>query len=84
MKWSLVSSSRFDICGAKSFGFTVVRVARFDTNDTVRRALQDGVDERLLYRLMRGNTEALDYPADVTVRSLAEIPDLFGDRGRGA
>lgn len=79
-----VSSNGFDICGAKSFGFTVVRVARFDTNDTVRRALQDGVDERLLYRLMRGNTEALDYPADVTVRSLAEIPDLFGDRGRGA
>lgn len=79
-----ISSNGFDICGAKSFGFTVVRVARFDTDDTIGRMTQTGVDKRLFYSLMRGNTEALDYPADITVRSLADIPDLFSDHGQGA
>lgn len=75
-----ISSNGFDVCGAKSFGFTVVRVARIDGQDTIGRPSQT-VDERLLYRLMRGNTETLDYPADLTVQSLAEIPKLFGGQG---
>ncbi|TXH85557.1 MAG: haloacid dehalogenase type II [Rhizobium sp.] len=78
-----VSSNGFDICGAKSFGFTVVRVARSDTNDIAKLMPQDRRNEHFLYNLMRGNAEALGYPADITVRSLADIPDLFGDQGRG-
>ncbi|MDL2409098.1 haloacid dehalogenase type II [Rhizobium calliandrae] len=75
-----VSSNGFDICGAKNFGFTVVRVAR-----STDRALDDlplKVDERALFDLLRGQAETLDHSADVTVRSLAEIPKLFGDQGR--
>lgn len=77
-----VSSNGFDICGAKSFGFTVVRVARVETGDVVERLARDGVDEGVLYGLLRGQAEALAYPADFTVRSLAEIPSLFDDRER--
>lgn len=76
-----VSSNGFDICGAKSFGFTVVRVARFDARDIADRVVDHGTDERILFGLMRGNAEALDYPADFTVRSLAQIPELFGNHG---
>lgn len=77
-----VSSNGFDICGAKSFGFTVVRVARFGAKDVVEPVAHDGVDERIFYGLMRGNAEALAYSADFTVRSLAEIPDLFDHQER--
>ncbi|TCR79602.1 haloacid dehalogenase type II [Rhizobium sp. BK376] len=76
-----VSSNGFDICGAKNFGFTVVRVAR--STDRFRDDLPLKVDERALFDLLRGQeAETLDQVADVTVRSLAEIPGLFGDRGR--
>jgi 2-haloacid dehalogenase len=77
-----VSSNGFDICGAKSFGFTVVRVARFDVENITEQVARSGMDERVLYGLMRGNAEGLDYPADFTVRSLSEIPDLFSDQER--
>jgi len=77
-----VSSNGFDICGAKSFGFTVVRVARFDVKDIAERMARSGTDERILYGLMRGGAEALDYPADFTVRSLGEIPDFFSNQER--
>lgn len=77
-----VSSNGFDICGAKSFGFTVVRVARFDVKDITGRMARSGTDERILYGLLRGSPEALEYPADFAVRSLAEIPDLFSNQER--
>lgn len=77
-----ISSNGFDICGAKSFGFTVVRVARFDVENITESLAHSGADDRVLYPLMRGNAEAQDYPADFTVRSLAEIPDLFSDQER--
>jgi 2-haloacid dehalogenase len=77
-----VSSNGFDICGAKNFGFTVVRVAR--SIDRVVTEFPRRVDERAFFDLLRAQTEALDQSADVTVRSLAEIPDLFGGQRRGA
>lgn len=78
-----VSSNGFDICGAKSFGFTVVRVARGGTQDLVGHP-PAAMDERLFFSLMRGNIEGLDYPPDITVGSLADIPALFGREGAGA
>lgn len=77
-----ISSNGFDVCGAKSFGFTVVRVARFDVENITEGLANSGTDERVLYTLMRGNAEALNYPADFTVRSLAEIPGIFSDQDR--
>jgi 2-haloacid dehalogenase len=76
-----VSSNGFDICGAKSFGFTVVRVARADTSVPVPRVAPNSIDERLLYGLIRDNAEMLDHTADFTVPSLADIPRLFCDHG---
>jgi len=77
-----VSSNGFDICGAKNFGFTVVRVAR--STNRVGNDFPLKIDEYALFDLLRGQAEALDHAADVTVRSLAEIPDLFRDQGRSA
>jgi len=77
-----VSSNGFDICGAKNFGFTVVRVARTD-----ERALAGAVgqaselNERLMFGAMRGMTEELGAAADVVVGSLADIPALFEGTG---
>lgn len=76
-----VSSNGFDICGAKSFGFTVIRVARSGDRDNDMR---QHVDERALFDLLRGQAETLSYTADLTVRSLAEIPRIFESRGYGA
>ena len=77
-----VSSNGFDICGAKSFGFTVVRVARFGGENIKEQMARSEMGGRILYHLMRGSAEALDYPADFTVRSLSEIPDLFSNQER--
>lgn len=78
-----VSSNGFDICGAKSFGFTVIRVARSSASNLQVPISSSGLDERLFFSLMRGKVEALDHQADITVHSLAEIPDLFTNRGAG-
>jgi 2-haloacid dehalogenase len=75
-----VLSNGFDICGAKNFGFTVVRVAR--STDRFRDEFPLKVDERVLFDLLRGQAETLDHVADVTVRSLAEIPEMFDNEGR--
>jgi 2-haloacid dehalogenase len=78
---AFVSSNGFDICGAKSFGFTVVRVARTDTANIAGSLAEMIVDDLFVFNLMRANAEALNYAADLTVGSLADIPDLFEDRG---
>jgi 2-haloacid dehalogenase len=77
---AFISSNGFDVCGAKSFGFTVVHVQRSSGQATIGEKSAT-MDERLLYRLMRGHREALDLSADVTVQSLDEIPALFGVGG---
>ncbi|MFK0166572.1 haloacid dehalogenase type II [Rhizobium sp. NPDC090279] len=74
---AFVSSNGFDICGAKSFGFTVIRVARSPSGPSFVQAEKPQMDERRLFALMRGQLETFDYPPDFTVQSLAEIPDLF-------
>lgn len=75
-----VSSNGFDICGAKSFGFTVVRVARTDTTHIVGSQPETVVDDLVVFNLMRAHPEAFNYVADLTVGSLTDIPDLFRDR----
>lgn len=72
---AFVSSNGFDICGAKSFGFTVIRVARKPSLPQVGKL---PMDEKRFFALMRGQLEMLDYPPDFTVGSLAEIPNLLG------
>lgn len=74
---AFVSSNGFDICGAKSFGFTVIRVARKPSVLPLPHAEKLPMDERRLFALMRGQLETLDYLPDFTVASLAEIPHLF-------
>lgn len=76
-----VSSNGFDICGAKSFGFTVVRVARTNTTNIAGSLAETIADDLVVSNMRRANAEALNYTADLTVGSLADIPDLFRDRG---
>lgn len=72
-----VSSNGFDICGAKSFGFTVVRVARAGAGNPQAPVVDADLNEQLFFRMMRGNAEALGHSADITAQSLAAIPDLL-------
>jgi 2-haloacid dehalogenase len=76
-----VSSNGFDICGAKSFGFTVVRVARTNTTNIAGSRAETIADDLVVFNMMRANAEALNYAADLTVSSLDDIPDLFRNRG---
>ncbi|OCI99155.1 haloacid dehalogenase, type II [Rhizobium sp. AC27/96] len=77
---AFVSSNGFDICGAKSFGFTVISVARTIADSPRVPLAGTGLDERFFFSLMRGKAETLDNAADITVHSLAEIPDLLTSR----
>lgn len=64
-----VSSNGFDIAGARSFGFTVARVARPVPPVT-------GATPRALFGALRGHAERLGFEADVTVAALGELPAL--------
>ncbi len=69
----LVSSNGFDIAGGKRYGFQVARIARTDGTPPPATA-QIGPGE--IYRLLRGQAEALGYTADWTLRRLTDLPAL--------
>jgi hypothetical protein len=55
--------------------------SRADTGDIVERIVMSRVFERFLSNLRRGTAETSTDPADIIVRSLAPIPDLFENDG---
>jgi hypothetical protein len=55
--------------------------SRADTGDIGERIVISRVFERSLSNLRRGTAETSTDPADIIVRSLASIPDLFENDG---
>lgn len=72
-----VSSSGFDVAGAKSFGFKVARIERL-TPDALRQDLsvEAHVGPTAMYKALRTQTEALGFAPDAVVDSLLELPAL--------
>jgi 2-haloacid dehalogenase len=70
---AFVSSNGFDVAGAKHFGFKVVWIRRGGGPG----AAVDPVLPAQMYRLLRGNAEALGYPPDHTVAGLTDLPALL-------
>jgi len=70
---AFVSSNGFDVAGAKHFGFKVVWIRRGGGPG----AAVDPVLPAQMYRLLRGNAEALGYLPDHTVAALTDLPALL-------
>ncbi len=83
---AFVSSNGFDIAGARSFGFKVVRIERV-TPAALRTELRGGepIGPSAMFRALRMQTEVLGFAPDAVVDSLLALPDLAGmfaaDRG---
>jgi 2-haloacid dehalogenase len=72
-----VSSNGFDICGAKSFGFSVARIERV-TRASLRAELTDAgpIDPLPMFKTLRTQAEQLGFQPDFVVRSLSDLPAL--------
>ena len=72
-----VSSNGFDVAGASSFGFKVVRIERV-TPDALRQELGRGepVGAATMFRALRTQSEALGRKPDAEVSSLRALPGL--------
>lgn len=72
-----VSSNGFDVAGARSFGFKVVRIERV-TPVALRGELTSGsaLGPGAMFRALRTQTEALGFAADAVVDSLLALPGL--------
>ncbi|TCT05128.1 haloacid dehalogenase type II [Aquabacter spiritensis] len=72
-----VSSNGFDVCGAKSVGFRVARIARISP-DALRQALQSESPPTpaTVFKALRSQQETCGAPADAEISSLAELPAL--------
>lgn len=68
-----VSSNGFDVLGAKHFGFKVAWIRRGGGPGPA----VDPVLPAQMYRLLRGNAEALGYLQDHTVSALTDLPGLL-------
>jgi 2-haloacid dehalogenase len=78
-----VSSNGFDVAGAKSFGFKVVRIERV-TPSALQAELTSGapIGPGALFRALRMQSEALGFSPDGIVDSLLELPGqiaVFGN-----
>jgi 2-haloacid dehalogenase len=67
-----VSSNGFDVAGAKHFGFTVAWIKR-----AAAPAPRGPIGPAQMYRLLRGNAEALGYLQDHTVATLTDVVGLL-------
>jgi 2-haloacid dehalogenase len=72
-----VSSNGFDVAGASSFGFKVVRIERV-TPDALRQELSRGepVGAAAMFRALRTQSEVLGLGQDAVVSSLRALPGL--------
>jgi 2-haloacid dehalogenase len=85
-----VSSNGFDVAGARSFGFKVVRIERVTAAALRSELLSDAaIGPAALFRALRMQTETLGFPAHAVVGSLLALPGLLetlsgqsGDHGR--
>jgi len=72
-----VSSNGFDIAGARSFGFKVVRIERV-TRAALQQELAGGslIGPGVMFRALRTQTESLGFAADAVVGSLLALPEV--------
>jgi 2-haloacid dehalogenase len=72
-----VSSNGFDIAGARTFGFNVVRIERVSPA-ALRAELTSGtsIGPAAMFRALRMQSEALGLPAHAVVDSLSALPEL--------
>jgi 2-haloacid dehalogenase len=72
-----VSSNGFDVAGASSFGFKVIRIERV-TPDALRQELSRGepVGAAAMFRALRTQSEVLGLGPDAVVSSLRALPGL--------
>ncbi len=72
-----ISSNGFDVAGARSFGFKVVRIERV-TPAVLRGELLGGanIGPAAIFRALRTQTETLGLPAHAVVDSLLALPGL--------
>ncbi|MFL5254335.1 MAG: haloacid dehalogenase type II [Rhodopila sp.] len=82
---AFVSSNGFDIAGARSFGFRVVRIERV-TPAALRAELADGesIGPSALYRALRTQSEVLGFEPDAVVGSLSALPEVVARLDRTA
>src|SRR5271166_4393233 len=72
-----VSSNGFDVAGARSFGFKVVRIERV-APEALRRELTSGgpIGPSAMFLALRMQTEVLGYAPDAVADSLLALPGL--------
>jgi 2-haloacid dehalogenase len=82
---AFVSSNGFDIAGARSFGFKVVRIERV-TPAALRAALTGGgtIGPSTLYRALRTQTEVLGFEPHAVIGSLSALPEVVGRLDKAA
>ncbi len=75
---AFVSSNGFDVAGAKSFGFKVVRIERV-APAVLREAIaaSGSIGPATMFKALRTQLEACGEPADVTISSLHQLPDVL-------
>jgi 2-haloacid dehalogenase len=73
-----VSSNGFDVVGARSFGFKVVRIERV-TPAALRQEFGSGapIGPATMFRALRTQTESLGYAPDAVVGSLSALPGVI-------
>jgi 2-haloacid dehalogenase len=74
---AFVSSNGFDIAGARSFGFRVIRIERV-TEAALRAELTGGgaIGAAALFRALRTQSERLGFDAHAVVSSLLALPEV--------
>jgi 2-haloacid dehalogenase len=82
---AFVSSNGFDIAGARSFGFRVVRIERV-TPAALRSELTSGrpIGPAALFRALRTQTEVLGFEPHAVVSSLLALPEVVESLDKAA
>lgn len=78
---AFVSSNGFDVCGAKHFGFRVIRIERVSAsamNDEIRQS--QPVGPSTVFKALRTQQETCGAAADFQIAALAELPALVRSR----
>lgn len=72
-----VSSNGFDVCGAKSFGFRVVRIERV-TPTALRQEIRNSatISPNMMFKSLRTQLEEIGYSPDMVISSLRELSNI--------
>lgn len=72
-----VSSNGFDVSGAKSFGFKVVRIERITSSSLQEELTRSAIiSPATMFKSLRTQTEGIGFGSDITISSLRELSDV--------